>query len=276
MHLTLKIVLILVATYLAIVLLAYLAQRRLMYFPSTERVRPAEIGLSGVDEWVLEPPDGERIIAWYSRAQPGRPTILYFHGNGGGLAIRGERFRRYQSRGLGILMVSYRGYSGSTGRPTEAANVSDARLAYDRLIAEGVTPKDIIVYGESLGSGVAARLAAAKEVGGIILDAPYTSVVDVAARQYPFLPVRALLIDRYQTMDVIGDVHAPLLVVHGKRDRVVPYSMGEAVYAAAREPKEFASFPSAGHDDHWLHGSYEVIFDWIDRLTAGRPPVRAG
>jgi fermentation-respiration switch protein FrsA (DUF1100 family) len=272
MQLTLKIVLILAAIYVAVVALAYLGQRRLMYFPSTERIPPSALGLAGVAEWVLDTADGERIIAWYAPAQPGRPTILYFHGNGGGLATRAERLRRYQSRGLGMLMVSYRGYSGSTGSPSEAANISDARLAYRTLIDRGVPPERIIVYGESLGTGVAAKLAAEHPVGGLILDAPYTSVADVAARQYPFLPVRLLLLDRYQTIDVIGAVKAPLLVVHGRLDRIIPYWMGQAVFAAASGPKQFASFAEAGHDDHWLHGSYEAIFAWIDRLFANSPP----
>jgi fermentation-respiration switch protein FrsA (DUF1100 family) len=241
-----------------------------MYFPSRERVPPASLGLYNVEERVLATPDGEHVIAWYGRAQPAQPTLLYFHGNGGNLALRAERVRKYLQRGRGMFMMSYRGYSGSTGGPSEAANVADARLAYDALVMEGVRPDDIILYGESLGSGVATRIAAEKQVGGLILDAPFTSAVDVGARHYPILPVRPLLHDRYDTIRWIGQVTAPLLVVHGGRDAVIPIAMGRQVFDAAKGPKEFAAFPEAGHEDHYLYGSYDVIEDWIDQLWAGR------
>jgi fermentation-respiration switch protein FrsA (DUF1100 family) len=265
-----KFALALAIGYALIILIAYLAQRRLMYFPLSERLPPASVGLHAVKEVVLETPDGERVIAWYGRARPGQPTLLYFHGNGGNLAIRAERIRRYLDRGHGMFMMSYRGYSGSTGSPSEAANLADARLAYQALIADGVRPQDIILYGESLGSGIATRLAVEAPVGGLILESPYTSAADVGVRQYPFLPVRLLLKDRYDIIGYIGKVRAPVLVIHGERDRVVPFDMGQAVFAAAPEPKEFVSFPNAGHTDHYMHGSYEAIHGWIDRLRASR------
>ena len=160
------------------------------------------MGLAGVEERTIETPDGERVVAWYGRARPGRPTLLYFHGNGGSLAIRAPRIARFMDEGWGVYMMTYRGYGGSTGSPSEAANVADARLAYAALVKEGVPPRSIVVYGESLGSGIAVRIAAELPVGGVILDAPYTSIVDVAAQAYPFLPVRLFLIDRYETTRV--------------------------------------------------------------------------
>jgi hypothetical protein len=167
-------------------------------------------------------------------------------------------------------MPSYRSYSGSTGSPTERANVADAKLAYEALRKDGIAPDDIILYGESLGSGVAVQVAAEKRVGGIVLDAPYTSIVDVAAGAYPFLPVRPFMIDRYDTMRYLRDVKAPLLVVHGEDDEVIPVTMGRAVYAAANGPKEIVTFPGAGHSDHHLHGSAEEIFRWIEALARRR------
>lgn len=266
----LKIALIAVGLYVLLVLAAYLGQRELMYAPSRERLAPASVGLAGVEERVLTTADGEHVIAWYGGAQPGQPTLLYFHGNGGHLALRAERVRRHLERGRGMFIMSYRGYSGSTGSPTEAANVADARLAYDTLVKEGTRPEDIILYGESLGSSVATQIAVEKPVGGLILDAPFTSAADVGVRLFPFLPVRALMHDRYETIRCIGKVTAPLLVVHGERDALVPVAMGRQVFKAAQAPKEFASIPGAGHDNHHLYGSYDVIDEWIDRLWAVR------
>lgn len=266
----LEIAVALAILYALIVLVGYMVQRKLMYFPLPERVAPAAVGLTHVEERIIETPDGARVVAWYGRARPGHPTILYFHGNGGNLALRADRIRRYLDRGQGMLMMSYRGYSGSTGTPTEAANVADAQRAYQLLIAEGIAPEDIIVYGESLGTGVAARLAAEKPVGGLILDSPFTSAVDVGARHYPFLPVGLLMQDRYEVLSYVAKIRTPLLVVHGARDQIVPFAMGQRVYAAANEPKKLATFPLAGHNDHALYGSYEAIQDWIAQLRAGK------
>lgn len=264
-----KLALVLASAYLLVAIAAFVAQRKLMYFPDSTRVPPESLGLVGVEERVLATPDGARLIAWYGRAAPGQPTVLYFHGNAGNLANRSERIRKYVARGLGIFMLSYRSYSGSTGRPTERNNVADARLAYDALIREGVPPESIILYGESLGSGIAVQLAATLPIGGIILDAPYTSIVDVAAAAYPYLPVRPFLLDRYETMRHLPSVSAPLLVVHGEADEVIPVAMGRAIYAAAKAPKEIVTIPGAGHSDHAHFGSTEEIFRWIQSISDG-------
>ena len=268
MMLLVKIGLGLVALYLAVATSAFVMQRRLIYAPDPRRMSPAEAGLANVEELVLTAANGDRLIAWYGAAPPGQPTILYLHGNGGALELRRERVRKYMAAGRGMLMLAWRGYSGSDGNPSEAASVADAKLAYTALVTQGIKPADIIVYGESLGTGVAVQLAAEKPVGGVILDAPYTSLVDVAALIYPWLPVGALMLDRYETLTHIGRVHAPLLVVQGEADEIIPVSQGRAVFAAANEPKEIVTFPGAGHADHYLYGSYEAIQGWIDRTRA--------
>lgn len=268
MILALKIATGAIVAYAIILAGAYYLQRTLMYFPTRERVAPAAAGLLDVEERIIETPDGERVIAWYGPALTGQPTLLYFHGNGGSLVTRAERIGRYRARGIGVFMMTYRGYGGSSGAPSERANVADAKLAYDTLVASGVSPADIILYGESIGSGVAVQVAAEKPVAGLILDAPYTSVVEVAAAAYPLLPVRTFLTDRYETMRYIGQVRAPLLVVHGELDQVIPVEMGRAVFDAATGPKRLATFPRAGHSDHHLHGSYEAIFAWLGELRA--------
>jgi len=264
MQLIIKIAAFLAVAYGGIAVAAFIAQRKLMYFPDSERVSPLSYGLIGVRERVLTAPDDNQLVAWTARAAPGQPTVLYFHGNAGNLGSRSERVRKYAARGLGMLMLSYRGYSGSTGSPSEANNVADARLAYDTLIADGVKPENIIVYGESLGTGVAVQLAAQVPVAGVVLDAPYTSIVEVAASAYPYFPVRWFLFDRYETMSYLPGVHAPILILHGEDDQIIPVRMGRAVYAAAHGPKEIVTFPGAGHSNHHLFGSNEEVFRWID------------
>ncbi|MBC7833314.1 MAG: alpha/beta fold hydrolase [Hyphomicrobium sp.] len=276
MQLILKLAFGLAALYAVVALSAFFFQRRLTYFPDPQRTAPASFNLPRVEERIIETADGERLVSWFAPPSPGRPTLLYFHGNAGNLANRSERVRRFLARGYGVLFMSYRGYGGSSGNPSERANVADAMRAYEMLRQEGVAPEDIIVYGESLGSGVAVQVAADREVAGLVLDAPYTSIVDVAAESYPFLPVRPFIFDRYETIRFLPRVTAPLLVMHGEEDRVIPVAMGKAVYAAANAPKEIVTFPHAGHSDHHLYGSYEELFRWVEALRAkahAREPV---
>jgi fermentation-respiration switch protein FrsA (DUF1100 family) len=269
MSIWIKLALGLVAVYAAVGLAGYLGQRKLMYFPDRERTLPAEVGLAGVVERTLETPDGHRIVAWYGKALPAKPTLLYFHGNGGSLRVRAPRIARFMNEGWGIYMMTYRGYGGSSGSPTEAANMADARLAYQALVQEGVPPTSIVAYGESLGSGIAVRIAAELPVAGVILDAPYTSIVDVAAQAYPFLPVRLLLIDRYETRRYIGAVKAPLLILHGAHDSVVPVEMGRELAKLAPEPKRLVVFPNGYHSDLYINGNnaIDVVRVWIGSLA---------
>jgi hypothetical protein len=267
MPLWIKLALGAVAAYALIALAGYLGQRKLMYFPDRARTQPSEVGLAKVEERVLKTPDGERVIAWYGKARPGQPTLLYFHGNGGSLAVRGERIRRFMGEGWGVYMMTYRGYGGSSGRPTEVNNVADARLAYGALVLEGVAPSSIIAYGESLGSGIAVRIAIERQVAGLILDAPYTSIVDVAARAYPFLPVRTVLIDRYETTKYIANLKVPLLILHGERDGVVPVDMGRELARLANEPKRLVLFPNGGHSNLYIDGNNAL--DAVRRWVAG-------
>ncbi len=268
MSLLTKLAITVLCVYGLIALAAYFGQRRLMYFPDRARTLPVRAGLVGVEERVLKTPDGARIIAWYGRARPGQPTILYFHGNAGSLSARAPRIERFMGEGWGVYMMTYRGYGGGTGSPTEANNVADARLAYGALLLEGVEPSSIILYGESLGSGVAVRLATERQVGGVVLDAPYTSIVDVAAKAYPFLPVRLLLADRYESTKYIGQVRVPLLILHGERDGVIPVAMGRELFRLANEPKQLAVFANGGHSDLYVNGNgaLEAMRSWIGEL----------
>jgi fermentation-respiration switch protein FrsA (DUF1100 family) len=274
MSLVIKLALIVAIGWVLLGLAAYLGQRRLMYFPNRERIPPAAAGLFEVAEKVLATPDGERVVAWTGKAAAGQPTLLYFHGNGGGLLERAERIRRFRREGWGVLLMAYRGYAGSSGSPSERANLADGRLAYGALLAEGVAQKDIILYGESIGTGVAAHLAAELPAGGLVLEAPFTSAVEVGARAYPFLPVSLLLKDRYETRNCIGRVRMPLLILHGEQDNTIPVAMARELFRLANEPKRLATFPAGGHSDLYLdgNGALAVVKDWLAGVRAAGGP----
>ncbi len=246
----------------------YFGQRRLIYLPDRQRVPPAVAGLVNVDEVVLRTADGASLISWWGKAKPGQPTILYFHGNGAGLADRAPRIERFMAEGWGVFIMSYRGYSGSTGSPTEGDNLADAKRAYDNLSASGVASRDIVIYGESLGTSVAAHTALERPAAGLILDAPFTSVADVAAGRFSMFPVRRYIIDRYDTAAIIGRLRMPLLVLHDTLDQVVPVAMGREIWRLANEPKQIVEFPRGGHTDLYLGGNDALrhVRAWIAGL----------
>jgi uncharacterized protein len=238
-------VLLALALYAAIVAFFYVSQSALLYPAGREKIGAREAGLPDFEDVTLETEDGERIVGWYKPAQPGRATLLYFHGNGGSLLNRRDRAKLLTEGGRGLLIVSYRGYSGSTGTPSEAGLRIDARTAYAWLAARAPVER-LVLYGESLGSGVAVRLATEKPIAGLILDAPFTSAADVAGHHYWYLPVW-LLRDQYRSIDRIHELKSPLLVIHGDRDGVIPIALGERLFAAAPGPKRFVTLPGVDH-----------------------------
>ncbi len=256
-----------IAIFLGVTLFVTLTQRRLLYFPDTQRVAPEQTGLAGVTEVTIATADGERLVAWWSPPKPGKPIVLYFHGNGGNIAIRAGRLALFQEAGFGALLVSYRGYGGSTGSPSETALVADARLAFDWLAAKAPT-HPIVVFGESLGTGVAVQLAITRPVAGVVLDSPFTSLPDVAARSFPYLPVHWLMWDRLDSLSVIAKLRAPLFIVHGERDGLIPISQSQALFAAAPEPKTYLRLPGAGHVVPMRDGAWPAVRTFIDRLAA--------
>ena len=237
-----------IVVYAVATLGMYVFQRKLQYHAENKGLTPESVGVVDATVEALTTPDGEKIIVWYAPAAEGKPTILYFHGNAGEIGDRPLRFNYYHSRGFGVAYVSYRGYGGSTGSPTEVGLITDATTAYDWLIAKGIAPQNIVLLGESLGSGIAVQIAAQKQIGAVVLNAPYTSTADVAARIYWWLPVRMLMKDQYRSMDFIADVKVPLLVVHGDQDILIPLEFGKRLFAAANEPKEMEIIQGFGHE----------------------------
>ena len=248
--------------YGAIAALAYFAQRALVYFPERTRTAPAAAGFAKAEEIELITSDGERVIAWHVPPRGEKPVVLYFQGNGGALNLRAQRFARIVADGTGLLALSYRGYGGSTGRPSEAGLLRDAEATYAYAAARYPAER-LVPYGESLGSGVAVALAAEHIVGKVILEAPFTSAVDIGAAAYPFLPVRLLMHDTFRSDERIGKVTAPVLVLHGARDTIVPISYGERLYALISAPKKFVRFPEGHHSDLDSHGAQAAVRDFL-------------
>jgi uncharacterized protein len=234
--------------YAGFALLLYVTQRSLMYFPETVHTTPAQAGLPRAEEVTLTTSDGEHIFAWHVAPGDGRPVILYLHGNGGALHYRVARFEKLTSDGVGLVAVEYRGYGGSSGSPSERGFIADAEAAY-AFAAVHYSAQQIVVWGESLGTGVAVELAAEKPVGRVILEAPFTSAVAVGAKRYWYLPVRLLMKDQFRSDERIGKITAPLLILHGAHDHVVPFSMGEQLFELANKPKHIVKFLDGGHED---------------------------
>ncbi|MES1198875.1 MAG: alpha/beta hydrolase [Pseudomonadota bacterium] len=235
-------------------------QRSLIYHPSTAIVAP---DLDGVSVERVATSDGETLVAWYAAPSQGGPMFLFFDGNGGRPQIWDGRWRRIREGGAGFLAVYYRGYSGSTGHPTEAGLHEDARAGYDWLIAHGYTAKDIVIDGFSLGSGVAVRLASERQARALILEAPFTGVDDVAHARAGALS--SLITDRFASRDYISQVHMPVLIAHGDRDSVVPFAQGQRLFELANEPKEFVRMPGSDHVTLVRDGLYPHVFDFLAR-----------
>jgi fermentation-respiration switch protein FrsA (DUF1100 family) len=244
--------------YAVLATVIYVAQRSLMYFPDTAHVVPAEAGLPEAEEVPLTAADGVHVTAWHAPPRDAKPVIVYFHGNGGALRFRVARFRRLIADGVGLVALEYRGYGGSAGSPSEQGLIADAQAAY-RFAAGRYPPQQLVLWGESLGSGVAIALAAERPVGRVMLEAPFTSAVALGARHYWYLPVSLLMKDQFRSDLRIGKVTAPVMIMHGVHDRVVPYAMGEQLFDLANKPKHFVRFLDGGHEDLDDNGALDAV-----------------
>ncbi len=242
----------------------FLAQRSFLFpKPIAERTPPQAAGFPEAEEHVLATVDDEKIIVWHVPARPGRPVVLYFHGNGDFLAGFFGRFRELIADGIGIVALSYRGYAGSSGQPSERGLLQDAATAYAFATARYGAER-IVAWGFSLGTGVAVALAAEQPVQRLILEAPYTSTADVAASMFWLMPVRLVMRDQFRSDERIARVKAPLLIMHGSNDSAIPIVFGERLFALAHEPKQFVRFPGAGHENLGNFGAIETARQFIN------------
>jgi hypothetical protein len=258
------IVIVLAVIYLGGVAALYFKQRNMLFpIPPVGRTAPAAAGLPEAEEHVLTTADGEKVIVWHVPAKPGHPVVLFFPGNGDFLAGRVRRFQGIISDGTGLVALSYRGYAGSSGQPSEQGLLRDAAAAYAFTRAR-YSAERIVAWGFSLGTGVAVALAAEQPVGKLILEAPYTSTVDIGAAAFRFAPVRLMMRDPFRSDQRIARVTAPLLIMHGANDQTIPIIYGERLFALAREPKQFVRFAGGGHDNLDDFGAIETARRFIN------------
>jgi fermentation-respiration switch protein FrsA (DUF1100 family) len=231
--------------------------------------------LPEAEEISLTAADGVHIVGWHVAPRDGQPVILYLHGNGGALRYRVERFHRLIKESVGLVAIEYRGYGGSEGSPSEAGLFADAEAAY-AFAASRYRPDQLVLWGESLGTGVAVYLAAEKPVGRVILEAPFTSTAAVAAQRYWFMPVRLLMKDQFRSDERIANVSAPVLILHGLNDRTVPYAMGEQMFDLAKGNKHIVRFIDGGHEDLDQYGALHAVGRFLagDLDQPPAPPAR--
>jgi uncharacterized protein len=252
--------------YLGAIAALYFAQRSFIYpIPQVARTAPEAAGFGQAEEHVLATDDGKKIILWHVPPKANRRVVLYFHGNGDTLAWLVGHFRDITADGTGLIALSYRGYAGSSGSPSETGLLKDAATAYDFARAL-YAPERIVPWGFSLGTGVAVALTADHPVGGLILEAPYTSVADLAARAFPFLPARYFVKDSFHSDERIARVSVPLLIMHGADDATIPIALGRRLFALANEPKQFVEFPHGQHNDLSRFGNVETARHFIGAL----------
>jgi uncharacterized protein len=255
---------VLLAGYVAGLAVLYFKQRDMLFpIPPVGRTAPAAAGFPEAEEHVLTTTDGETIIVWHVPAKPGHPVVLFFPGNGDFLAGRVARFRAITADGTGLVALSYRGYAGSSGQPSEQGLLRDAAAAYAFTAARYGADR-IVVWGFSLGSGVAVALAGDQKVGKLVLEAPYTSTAEVAGSLLRVVPVRWLMRDQFRSDRRIGRVVAPLLIMHGAQDPAISIRFGERLFALARDPKQFVRFPEGGHDNLDAYGATETALRFIN------------
>jgi len=252
--------------YAALVALAWVFQSRLVYFPQMGReieATPLAYGLA-FEQVTLHTDDGERLAAWWVPVEGAAGAVLIFHGNAGNISHRLDYLRMFNRLGYASLIVDYRGYGQSTGSPSEQGTYRDAEAAWNWLTGKrGVAPGDIVLLGESLGGAVAAWLAARVEPRGLVLASTFTSVPELGAQVYPFLPVRIISRFSYDTRGAVQAVKAPVLIAHSRDDDIIPFAHGKALFEAAREPKRFLEM-RGGHNDGFLF----MRDEWVAHLAA--------
>lgn len=244
--------------YGAITGLAFAFQDHLLFQPSSGLIAtPTDVGLD-YETVRLDTEDGETLHGWWVPASGvSRGTLLFFHGNAGNISGRIESVRQFHELGLNVLIVDYRGYGQSTGSPSEEGVYRDAATCWQYLTeTRDIASEEIVIFGRSLGAGPATWLAVRERPGVVILESPFTSVPDIGAHHYPFLPVRTLATNEFDNEARVADIDVPVLVIHSRADRVVPFEHGQRVFEAASEPKQFLEI-QGGHNDGFMVSAEE-------------------
>lgn len=259
-----------VAVYLVLGIGMFVFQRQLLYFPDKQAFEVMSFGVTRPFEVIAVPVDGGvRVHSWYQPpAIEKKPVVVLFHGNAGNWGMRSERIVPLLTAGYGVALVSYPGFEGNPGKPTETAIYQSARGVIKSLVERGVFPKQLILHGESLGTTVAVQMATEFPVAAVSLEAPPASMARVGAYHYPIYPVQYMVWDKFDSLSKIQNVKSPLLIIHGEADTIVPVTQGQALFAAANPPKEVLYIPGAGHGyDLYRHPVQDKLMEFYAKFS---------
>ena len=258
----------LIFTYLLIVIIIFCFQRSLLYFPSKEKVDQSYYTNTGLKEVKIETSDGLLLNSLFVRpSSKNQKTILVFHGNAGHVGHRVNKFKSFIDKGFGLLLLEYRGFSKNQGKPSEKGFYEDGLAALNFLSKQKISSMETIIYGESLGCGVAVKLSTENNFYATILEAPYTSISDVAQKHYWYLPAKWLVLDRFDALGIIKKIRSPLLIIHGSKDNVISINFGKKLFNAAPEPKKSLFIKDAGHNNLFEFNIYKSIFSFLENIS---------
>ncbi len=260
------------SVYALLVVIVYFMQRSLQYYPSKDMGDAGILAMLNMQVVKTKTEDGLELTSWFTPPQEKTGQIIvYFHGNAGNISGRADKAGFYVERGYGIYLAGYRGYGQNPGNPTEKGLYRDARAAIRWLQNAGYEIGQMVFYGESLGSAVAVQMASEFQPKRLILEAPMSSAVDVAKRNYFYLPVDYMMKDRFDSAAKIGKVTASLLIVHGDQDGVVPHALGKKLFEAANHPKEFVTIEHAAHNNLYEFKAGLPIVAWLEKQAEQKP-----
>ena len=247
---------LIVLGYLLVLIFLYFSQRNLMYHPNENNYFDDQL-LVNIEKVKILTEDNINLLAWYHEKDlKNFKTILYFHGNAGSLENRIHKLNHFNNMNVNFLIIAWRGFSGNEGSPSEKGLYKDGNSALKWLFEKGVVEKNIVIYGESLGTGVATHLSQNRNFAGVILETPFTSMTDAAQKFYPYIPVRFLLKDKFENKKKVKNIISPILIMHGEKDQIVPFSMGKKIFEIANKPK-YSYFTK--YDDHMMEYDENLI-----------------
>ena len=244
-----KFIISIIAIYLVLLIFLYFYQGKLLYHPNVNNYAEGDKLASKISKVTIVTSDHHNLISWFYKKDISKKTILFFHGNAGSLENRIFKLNHFKNLDVNFLIIAWRGFNGNSGKPTEKGLYDDARSAMRWLESIGIKEEKVILYGESLGTAVAIEIGQNKNFNGMILESPFTSMVEMGKKYYSFFPVGLLLKDRYESINKIKNINFPVLVMHGKKDRIVPFKMGKKIYDYANSPK---SYYFSEYDDHMM------------------------
>ena len=252
----LQFILTIFVIYFLVLVFLYFYQRSLLYHPNENNYSGDKISVD-IEKVKIQTSDNIELLGWYHEKNlKDYKTLVYFHGNAGSLENRIHKLNHFQDMNINFLIIAWRGFNGNKGKPSERGLYVDGKSAIDWLIKKGVDEKNLILYGESLGTGVATHLAQNKNYAGVILETPFTSMIDAAKNFYPYIPVNLLLKDKFENYKKVKNINSPILIMHGEVDQIVPFSMGKKIYELANNPK-YSYFTK--YDNHMMEYDENLI-----------------